>query len=97
VKSCVGTGSTFSFTASFGQISFDRLVPVAQHASISTGEMVRPGNVPVIRGNGESVLVAEDNATNREVIFAQLSKLGYAAVVVTNGMEAVEAMQRQAL
>ena len=95
VKSCVGTGSTFSFTASFGQISFDRLVPVAQHASISTGEMVRPGNVPVIRGNGESVLVAEDNATNREVIFAQLSKLGYAAVVVTNGMEAVEAMQRQ--
>jgi len=29
--------------------------------------------------------VAEDNATNREVIFAQLSKLGYRGVV-TNGM-----------
>ncbi len=95
VKSCVGRGSTFSFTASFGHISLDRLVPVAQHASVATGEIVRPGNVPVIRGNGENVLVAEDNATNREVIFAQLSKLGYAAVVVTNGMEAVEAMQRQ--
>jgi len=40
-------------------------------------------------------LVAEDNLTNREVIIAQLRKLGYEPAVATNGLEAVEALEHQ--
>ncbi len=50
-----------------------------------------PDRVSVDRGK---LLVAEDNETNREVIEAMLAVLGFSAVMVEDGAQAVEAMSR---
>ena len=42
---------------------------------------------------GQLILVAEDNVTNQEVIRRQLNRLGYAADIVADGVEAMEALK----
>ena len=59
-----GQGSTFWFTASFGEVvpGKRRRTPDRRMDAID-----RPHEVPR-KGTGQRILVAEDNATNREVI-----------------------------
>ena len=88
VESREGSGSTFWFTAEF-----------AEERRKTPREKLREDAIPVPAHGGAAqrggrILVAEDNATNREVIAAQLKKLGYAAEVVANGAEALDALQR---
>ena len=47
------------------------------------------------RLRGLRVLVAEDNPTNQEVVRAVLEKAGVSAVLVANGQEAVDTLDRQ--
>ncbi|MFZ1990740.1 MAG: ATP-binding protein, partial [Alphaproteobacteria bacterium] len=47
-------------------------------------------SVPEAERRRELILVAEDNATNREVIEGQLTRLGYASVLTANGQEAFD-------
>jgi signal transduction histidine kinase/CheY-like chemotaxis protein len=46
------------------------------------------------RGKGIKVLLAEDNIVNQKVAVKQLQKLGYAADVVANGLEVLDAVSR---
>ena len=82
VHSLAGLGSTFWFTAVFETAEPEVAPPVAGG--------VAQGNRSSARGG--RILVVEDNPVNREVVTAQLSRLGYQAAAVENGAEAVEAL-----
>jgi PAS domain S-box-containing protein len=82
VHSLPGLGSTFWFTAVFETAEPEVAQPV-------TGGVDRRNRGPV---PGLRILVVEDNPVNREVLLAQLSRLGYQAAAVENGAEAVEAL-----
>jgi CheY-like chemotaxis protein/HPt (histidine-containing phosphotransfer) domain-containing protein len=82
VHSLEGLGSTFWFTAVFETAEPEVAPPVA--CGVAQGSQ---GSAC-----GGRVLVVEDNPINREVVIAQLSRLGYQAAAVENGAEAVEAL-----
>ena len=80
VDSVEGSGSSFQFTAVFevagltpGQTTRDR-----------DGEHSGSPATTVPKGRAAQILVAEDNMTNREVLLAQLEKLGFQANAATN-------------
>ena len=88
VTSREGQGSTFWFTAVFERASAGRRQAMREVEEDNSN----PRRGPVPQGGTARILVAEDNPTNRIVIQAQLGKLGYHAIAVANGAEAVAAV-----
>lgn len=95
VSSEVGVGSEFSFEIRVKESpaevveEIEKLrvsVKQATSAALTSSKME-------LRAKAK-ILLAEDNALNQQVISKLLGRLGYNAVTVENGQEAVEALQR---
>jgi PAS domain S-box-containing protein len=95
VSSWEGRGSTFRFTVTLGLVAIDQRQSALQSAPFWPGRAIQSPVDPALQGHGERILIAEDNPTNREVLLAQLKKLGYEAGMAANGAEAVEAVERE--
>jgi PAS domain S-box-containing protein len=101
LESVEGKGSIFRFTLGFGKSSEVPTFEAKQKpdSEVKSGERGLEGKEVSIRGTAEPrefmVLLAEDNPTNRLVAIAQLGKIGYKVDAVTNGAEAVKALQRK--
>ncbi len=96
VASEVGGGSTFSVILKRAEAPAAACIR-ASASPESDGTVVAAS--PVDDGGSTvdnvRVLIAEDNPVNQAVAIAMLAKIGYAAHVVSNGQEAVAAVERE--
>jgi PAS domain S-box-containing protein len=88
VESKVGKGSTFHFTI-LAEQTLCAPIDIGKPASCKEGNF--SGNLD----SDLSILLAEDNAVNQKVTQRMLSKLGCRADVAGNGIEVLQAMERQ--
>jgi len=105
LRSAVGQGSTFWFTAWMLALEAPASAakPFAAAAPVSANEAaglaaVRRGTFEsqlAKRHHGKRVLLAEDNAVNQEVASALLEAVGLVVDVVGDGADAVKAVARQ--
>jgi len=86
VESSIGKGSAFHFTIRAKATSEDLAVEKTEYKPI----IARSKDRTNLR-----ILLAEDNIINQKVTLRMLNRLGYCADVAANGLEVLEALERQ--
>jgi PAS domain S-box-containing protein len=84
VDSCLGEGSSFWFTIPLP------VVAIAATPATHDRKTVSLSSAPAFRGR---ILIADDNMVNQRVTARMLERLGYSAQIVSNGLEAVDAIR----
>lgn len=74
----------------------DAAARVADSSALTSGVLAKLRPVESGDADGEgSLLVVDDNATNRDLLTRQLARHGYVVATAANGREAIEQMRRQ--
>jgi signal transduction histidine kinase/CheY-like chemotaxis protein/ligand-binding sensor domain-containing protein len=94
MESAMGHGSTFHFTARFGQ---DASASESLHPPSSKILAVTepPGSSPAEQRKFH-ILLAEDHVVNKKLAMCLLEKHGHSVVVASNGREAISALETEA-
>jgi PAS domain S-box-containing protein len=87
-----GHGGFVNVISQTGRTEFKIYLPAQD---IPAAEMVEDGHAPLPTGNGELILVVDDEADIREVTSRTLESNGYRVVVARDGREAVEMYRKR--
>lgn len=91
VEGEVGIGSTFTFS-----VPFEYQEAATGLTGLLDGVHALDGALATNSRRGLRILMAEDNTVNQTLVARLLEKRGHSVVAVSNGLEAIEALEREA-
>jgi len=91
-ESSLGSGSSFFFVLPVS-VTYERPQSMTPLEGRTMSRYAKPVSSKLATQLPLNILVAEDNLINQEMVLAMLSKMGYAPVIVNDGIEALEAIK----